>query len=85
MQSLIYCTPNREMPNIYGKDNALTTYEGLRNILLDTECFINALPTQVHTKEQVKALNSLGKQIFPMISQLMELSRNNSQTVFPRK
>lgn len=85
MQSLICCTPNREMPNIFDKDNILTTYERLRNILLDTECFFNALPTQVNTKEQAKALNSLGKQIFPMISQLMELSRNNSQTVFPIK
>lgn len=79
IESLISCTPQREIPEIYGKEDALTTYEGSRNILLDAECFFNTVPPQVHTKEQTKALHTLGRQIPPIITQLMERGSINKQ------
>lgn len=103
MESLISCTPPREIPEIYGKEDALTAYENLEkkfhnssqpspnylisnlktwnllNVFHDAKSFLSTVPLQVHTKEQTKALHTLGKQIPPIITQLMERGSINKQ------
>lgn len=79
MESLISCTPQREIPEIYGKKDVLTTYKNLEKSFHDAKSFLSTVPLQVHTKEQNKALHTLGKQIPSMITQLMERGLINKQ------
>lgn len=103
IESLISCTPQREIAEIYGKEDALTAYENLEktfhdssqpstnylisnlktwnllNVSHDARSFLSTVPPQVHIKKQTKALHTLGKQISPIITQLMERGSINKQ------